>query len=147
MFVNLHFSTRGHTRRQLQARIREQHVAVELDQLKYLWSAGPVARSAIQLDSSVGPTMVIIAANRPPYGPDPSRKRKWVASVRCLVVSIVSWSRTANGRSLRILGQVFSSFCDLPVFTVVKTKKRGKAIYFIYFNRRELSFLPCHRVC
>ena len=113
----VHFSTRGDTGRQLQAPIREQDVAVELDQLIYLWSA------AIQLDSSVGPTMVIIAANRPPYGPDPSRKRKWVASVRCLVVSIVSWSRTANGRSLRILGQVFSSFCDLPVFTVVKTKK------------------------
>lgn len=82
--------------------------------------------------------MVIIAANRYPYGPDPSRERSWVASVRCPVVSIVSRSKTANGRSLLILGRVCSSFGELPVFTVVKTKKRGKAIYFIYFHRREL---------
>ena len=41
VFVNLHSSSRGDTRKQLQAPIRKQHVAVELDPAKLFMKFSP----------------------------------------------------------------------------------------------------------
>ena len=100
VFVNLHSSDRGVTGTKKTACGRRARSSPSIYEV-----------FALLLGHAYTSIAVIIAANRHPYGPNPSRERKWVASVRCLVVSIVSWSKTANGRSLLILGQVFSSFC------------------------------------
>ena len=81
--------------------------------------------------------MDIISAYRyPSGGSEPQEKM----GSFCTLVSIVSWSKTANGRSVLILGQVFPLCCGLPVFSVAEMRKGGKAIYFIYFNRPKLCF-------
>lgn len=137
--VNLHFRTRGITGTQSQPHIRKPHVAVELDPAKLSMKSSPFCWAGHTAPFLGEPYRGHHCSVPPSFRAGSEPQEKLVASEWYSVVSIVSRSKTANGRSLLILGQVFSSFCALPVFTVLKTEQRGKAIYFIYINWRELS--------
>ena len=121
LFVDLHISTRENTRTQLQAPFRQRHVAVELDPAEGLVDCSPrcwIGHTPRFLNEPHhGHHCSVPLSSR--AGSEPQEK---MGSFQ-IVVSIVSWSKTANGRSMLILGQVFSSFCGLPVLTVAEMKR------------------------
>ena len=135
------------TKTQLQYPLRKRQMAVELDAAEALIDFSPCGwighTPRCRNEPYHGHHCSVPLSLRAGSEPQEEMGSFWI------VVSIVSWSKTANGRSVLILGQVVSSFCGLPVLTVAEVKKGERQIYFIctILQSPRVVFLRCHIVC